>query len=47
VPSRTSNSALAGLPADRAVFVHDAASERRMQGEQFFSQDRAAPAFKT
>ena len=46
VLSCTSSNAFVSLQGDVAVFVHDVATELRMQGEQFFSQERETIVFK-
>ena len=46
VLSCISSNAFVSLQGDVAVFVHDVATELRMQGEQFFSQERETIVFK-
>lgn len=46
VLSCTSSNAFVSLQGDVAIFVHDVATELRMQGEQFFSQERETIVFK-
>ncbi|MHA6573921.1 YybH family protein [Pseudomonas yamanorum] len=46
VLSCTSSNAFVSLHGDVAVFVHDVATELRMNGEQFFSQERETIVFK-
>lgn len=46
VLSCTSNNAFVSLQGDVAIFVHDVATELRMDGEQFFSQERETIVFK-
>ncbi|MFJ7883254.1 YybH family protein [Pseudomonas sp. NPDC096917] len=46
VLSCTSSNAFVSLQGDMAIFVHDVATELRMQGEQFFSQERETIVFK-
>ena len=40
VLSCTSSNAVVSLQGDVAIFIHDVATELRMNGEQFFSQER-------
>ncbi len=44
--SCTSNNAFVSLQGDVAIFIHDVATELRMNGEQFFSQERETIVFK-
>jgi ketosteroid isomerase-like protein len=46
VLSCTSSNAFVSLHGDVAVFVHDVATELRMNGEQCFSQERETIVFK-
>jgi ketosteroid isomerase-like protein len=46
VLSCTSSNAFVSLHGDVAVFVHDVTTELRMNGEQFFSQERETIVFK-
>lgn len=46
VLSCTSNNAFVSLQGDVAIFIHDVATELRMNGEQFFSQERETIVFK-
>lgn len=46
VLSCISSNAFVSLQGDVAVFVHDVTTELRMQGEQFFSQERETIVFK-
>lgn len=46
VLSCTSSNAFVSLQGDVAVFIHDVATELRMQGEQHFSQERETIVFK-
>lgn len=46
VLSCTSSNAFVSLQGDVAIFVHDVATELRMNGEQFFSQERETIVFK-
>lgn len=46
VLSCTSSNAFVSLQGDVAIFMHDVATEQRMQGEQFFSQERETIVFK-
>ena len=46
VLSCTSSNAFVSLQGDVAIFMHDVATELRMQGEQFFSQERETIVFK-
>lgn len=46
VLSCTSSNAFVSLHGDVAVFVHDVATELRMNGGQFFSQERETIVFK-
>ncbi|MCU1725761.1 nuclear transport factor 2 family protein [Pseudomonas sp. 7P_10.2_Bac1] len=46
VLSCTSSNAFVSLQGDVAIFVHDVATELRMQGEQYFSQERETIVFK-
>jgi ketosteroid isomerase-like protein len=46
VLSCTSSNAFVSLQDDVAVFIHDVATELRMQGEQLFSQERETIVFK-
>ena len=46
VLSCTSSNAFVSLHGDMAIFMHDVATELRMQGEQFFSQERETIVFK-
>jgi ketosteroid isomerase-like protein len=46
VLSCTSSNAFVSLQGDVAVFIHDVATELRMQGEQLFSQERETIVFK-
>jgi ketosteroid isomerase-like protein len=46
VLSCTSSNAFVSLQGDVAVFIHDVATELRMQGEQLFSQERETILFK-
>lgn len=45
VLSCTSSNAFVSLQGDTAVFIHDVATELRMQGEQHFSQERETIVF--
>ena len=45
VLSCTSSNAFVSLQGDVAIFMHDVATELRMQGEQFFSQERETIVF--
>ena len=42
----TSSNAFVSLQGDVALFVHDVATELRMQGEQHFSQERETIVFR-
>ena len=44
--SCTSSNAFVSLQGDVAVFIHDVATELRMNGEQFSSQERETIVFK-
>ena len=44
--SCTSSNAFVSLQGDVAVFIHDVATELRMQGEQHFSQERETIVFR-
>ena len=46
VLSCTSSNAFVSLQGDVAIFIHDVATELRMNGEQFFSQERETIVFK-
>jgi ketosteroid isomerase-like protein len=46
VLSCTSSNAFVSLQGDVAIFMHDVATELRMQGEQLFSQERETIVFK-
>lgn len=46
VLSCTSSNAFVGLQGDVAIFMHDVATELRMNGEQFKSQERETIVFK-
>ena len=46
VLSCTSSNAVVSLQGDVAIFMHDVATELRMNGEQFFSQERETIVFK-
>jgi ketosteroid isomerase-like protein len=46
VLSCTSSNAFVSLQGDVAVFIHDVATELRMQGEQLFSQERETIVFR-
>ena len=46
VLSCTSSNAVVSLQGDLAIFIHDVATELRMNGEQFFSQERETIVFK-
>ncbi|WEK11235.1 MAG: nuclear transport factor 2 family protein [Candidatus Pseudomonas colombiensis] len=46
VLSCTSSNAVVSLQGDVAVFIHDVATELRMQGEQHFSQERETIVFR-
>ncbi len=46
VLSCTSSNAFVSLQGDVAVFIHDVATELRMQGEQHFSQERETIVFR-
>ena len=46
VLSCTSSNAFVSLQGDVAVLIHDVATELRMNGEQFFSQERETIVFK-
>lgn len=46
VLSCTSSNAFVSLQGDVALFVHDVATELRMNGEQFLSQERETIVFK-
>ena len=46
VLSCTSSNAFVSLQGDLAIFMHDVATELRMNGEQFFSQERETIVFK-
>ena len=46
VLSCTSSNAFVSLQGDVAIFVHDVATELRMNGEQFSSQERETIVFK-
>ena len=46
VLSCTSSNAFVSLQGDVAIFIHDVATELRMQGEQLFSQERETIVFK-
>ncbi|WP_455884861.1 YybH family protein [Pseudomonas spelaei] len=45
VLSCTSSNAFVSVQGDAAIFVHDVATELRMNGEQFFSQERETIVF--
>lgn len=45
VLSCTSSNAVVSLQGDVAIFMHDVATELRMNGEQFFSQERETIVF--
>ncbi|MFL1548379.1 YybH family protein [Pseudomonas sp. D47] len=45
VLSCTSSNAFVSLQGDVAIFMHDVATELRMNGEQFFSQERETIVF--
>lgn len=44
--SCSSSNAVVSLQGDVAIFIHDVATELRMNGEQFFSQERETIVFK-
>ena len=46
VLSCTSSNAFVSLQGDVALFIHDVATELRMQGEQHFSQERETIVFR-
>ncbi|WLH67095.1 nuclear transport factor 2 family protein [Pseudomonas sp. FP2309] len=46
VLSCTSSNAFVSVQGDAAIFVHDVATELRMNGEQFFSQERETIVFR-
>jgi len=46
VLSCTSSNTVVSLQGDVAIFIHDVATELRMNGEQFFSQERETIVFK-
>ncbi|OPA99654.1 DUF4440 domain-containing protein [Pseudomonas fluorescens] len=46
VLSCTSSNAVVSLQGDVAIFMHDVATELRMNGEQFHSQERETIVFK-
>lgn len=46
VLSCTSSNAFVSLQGDVAVFIHDVATELRMQGERHFSQERETILFR-
>ena len=46
VLSCTSNNAFVSLQGDVAIFIHDVATELRMQGERHFSQERETILFR-
>ncbi|MBC8979874.1 nuclear transport factor 2 family protein [Pseudomonas lurida] len=46
VLSCTSSNAVVSLQGDVAIFIHDVATELRMNGEQFNSQERETIVFK-
>ena len=46
VLSYTSSNAFVSLQGDVAIFIHDVATELRMQGEQHFSQERETIVFR-
>lgn len=46
VLSCTSSNAFVNLQGDVAIFIHDVATELRMNGEQSFSQERETIVFK-
>lgn len=46
VLSCSSSNAVVSLQGDVAIFIHDVATELRMNGEQFFSQERETIVFK-
>ncbi|WP_439864403.1 YybH family protein [Pseudomonas antarctica] len=46
VLSCTSNNAVVSLQGDVAIFIHEVATELRMNGEQCFSQERETIVFK-
>ena len=46
VLSCTSSNAVVSLQGDVAIFIHDVATELRMNGEEFFSQERETIVFK-
>lgn len=46
VLSCTSSNAFVSLHGDVAIFIHDVATELRMNGEQFHSQERETIVFK-
>ena len=46
VLSCASSNAVVSLQGDVAIFLHDVATELRMNGEQFFSQERETIVFK-
>ena len=46
VLSCVSSNAVVSLQGDVAIFMHDVATELRMQGELFFSQERETIVFK-
>jgi hypothetical protein len=46
VLSCTSSNAFVSLQGDVAIFMHDVATELRMNGEQFFSQERETIVFR-
>ncbi|SKA98952.1 Ketosteroid isomerase homolog [Pseudomonas extremaustralis] len=46
VLSCTSSNAVVSLQGNLAIFIHDVATELRMNGEQFFSQERETIVFR-
>ena len=46
VLSCTSSNAVVSLQGNLAIFIHDVATELRMNGEEFFSQERETIVFK-
>ena len=46
VLSCTSSNGFVSLQGDVAIFIHDVATELRMNGQQFFSQERETIVFK-
>src|SRR5471032_2720558 len=46
VISCTSSNAFVSLQGDVAIFIHDVATELRMQGERLFSQERETIVFR-